>query len=64
MPGRFAGSVPARRRRVPGVGVFTRWAQKAKPLPDELSRRIQSLLDLRAPGGGQLTPDGKTLFFT
>jgi dipeptidyl aminopeptidase/acylaminoacyl peptidase len=37
---------------------------RPKPLPDELSRRIQSLLDLRAPGAGQLTPDGKTLFFT
>jgi len=33
------------------------------PLPAEVSRRIQMALDLRAPGLGQLTPDGKRLFF-
>ncbi|HEY1394252.1 MAG TPA: hypothetical protein VFV25_12840, partial [Methylibium sp.] len=30
---------------------------RPKPLPEDISRRIQSLLDLRAPGGGRLTPD-------
>lgn len=34
------------------------------PVPPELSRRIQAMLDLRAPGGGQLTPDGRRLYFT
>jgi dipeptidyl aminopeptidase/acylaminoacyl peptidase len=36
---------------------------RPKPLPEELSRRIQALLDLRSPGSGALTPDGRTLFF-
>jgi dipeptidyl aminopeptidase/acylaminoacyl peptidase len=34
------------------------------PLPPELSRRIQAMLDLRSPAGGQLTPDGRRLYFT
>jgi len=34
-----------------------------KPLPPDLARRIQSLMDVRAPGLGQLSPDGGTLFF-
>ncbi|WP_437561944.1 S9 family peptidase [Sorangium sp. So ce542] len=34
------------------------------PLPDDVSRRIQALLDVRAPGGGVLGPDGKALYFT
>lgn len=34
------------------------------PLPPELARHIQSMLDVRGPGGGTLSPDGKTLFFT
>ncbi|WP_242516113.1 S9 family peptidase [Sorangium cellulosum] len=33
------------------------------PLPDDVSRRIQAMLDVRAPGGGVLGPDGKSLFF-
>jgi dipeptidyl aminopeptidase/acylaminoacyl peptidase len=33
-------------------------------LPAETSRRIQSLMDVRAPGAGMLAPDGKTLFFS
>jgi dipeptidyl aminopeptidase/acylaminoacyl peptidase len=33
-----------------------------KPLPGEVSRRIQSMLDIRSPGGAQLSPDGKTMF--
>jgi dipeptidyl aminopeptidase/acylaminoacyl peptidase len=33
-------------------------------LPSDVSRRIQSLLDVRSPGAGMLTPDGKQLFFT
>ncbi len=33
-------------------------------LPPELSRKIQSMLDVRAPSSGVLSPDGKRLFFT
>jgi dipeptidyl aminopeptidase/acylaminoacyl peptidase len=33
-----------------------------KPLPGEVSRRIQSMLDIRSPSGAQLSPDGKTMF--
>ncbi len=33
------------------------------PLPSELSRRIQNLMDVRSPGGGRLSPDGKRLYF-
>jgi dipeptidyl aminopeptidase/acylaminoacyl peptidase len=35
-----------------------------KPLPSELSRRIQAMLDVRAPAAGRLSPDGKALYFT
>jgi dipeptidyl aminopeptidase/acylaminoacyl peptidase len=34
-----------------------------KPIPDDLSRRIQSMLDVRAPGLGVPSPDGSRLFF-
>jgi dipeptidyl aminopeptidase/acylaminoacyl peptidase len=33
------------------------------PLPSDLSRKIQSLMDLRAPGMGEVSPDGTRLFF-
>jgi dipeptidyl aminopeptidase/acylaminoacyl peptidase len=33
------------------------------PLDPAVSRRIQAMLDLRAPGLGRLSPDGKRLFF-
>lgn len=40
-------------------------AKYAPPrLPAEVSRHIQAMLDVRAPGGGMLTPDAKRLFFT
>ncbi|MBK8256677.1 MAG: S9 family peptidase [Polyangiaceae bacterium] len=40
-------------------------AKYAPPrLPAEVSRRIQGFLDVRAPGAGILSPDGKQLFFT
>lgn len=35
----------------------------APALPPGESRRIQSMLDLRAPGAGTVSPDGKRLFF-
>ncbi|MCL4810532.1 MAG: S9 family peptidase, partial [Thermoanaerobaculia bacterium] len=35
----------------------------APPLPSELSRKIQNLMIVRAPGGGRLSPDGKRLYF-
>ena len=34
-----------------------------KPLPSEVSRHIQAMLDIRAPGDGHLSPDGKAMFF-
>ncbi|MEZ4301247.1 MAG: S9 family peptidase, partial [Polyangiaceae bacterium] len=40
-------------------------AKYAAPrLPSDVSRRIQAMLDVRAPSGGLLSPDGKQLFFT
>jgi dipeptidyl aminopeptidase/acylaminoacyl peptidase len=33
------------------------------PLPAELSRRVQAMLDVRSPAAGQLSPDGTRLFF-
>ncbi|MFT3916541.1 MAG: prolyl oligopeptidase family serine peptidase [Anaeromyxobacteraceae bacterium] len=35
-----------------------------KPFDPVLTRRIQSLMDVRAPGMGQVSDDGKRLFFT
>ncbi len=35
----------------------------AQPLKPEDSRRIQAMLDVRAPGAGMVSPDGKRLFF-
>jgi dipeptidyl aminopeptidase/acylaminoacyl peptidase len=37
---------------------------RAAPLPSAVTRRVQSLLDVRAPGAGVLSPDGKRLFFS
>jgi dipeptidyl aminopeptidase/acylaminoacyl peptidase len=34
------------------------------PLSPEVSRRIESLMDVRAPGIGALSPDGKSLYFS
>lgn len=42
--------------------VFERF--RAAPLSSTVTRRVQALLDVRAPGGGVLTPDGKRLFFS
>jgi len=40
-------------------------AKYAPPiLPPALSRQIQAMLDVRSPGAGTLSPDGKRLFFT
>jgi dipeptidyl aminopeptidase/acylaminoacyl peptidase len=36
----------------------------APPLPTSLTRRIQALLDVRSPGAGMLSPDGKALYFS
>src|SRR5260221_11103980 len=33
------------------------------PLDSEVSRRIQTMLDVRSPGLGMVSPDGKRLFF-
>ncbi len=37
---------------------------RPEPVPAEVARRIQSLLDLKPPGAGILSPDGKRLFFS
>ena len=34
------------------------------PIPSALSEKIQSYLDIRAPGAGILSPDGKQVFFS
>jgi dipeptidyl aminopeptidase/acylaminoacyl peptidase len=34
------------------------------PLPADVSRRIESLIDVRAPGVGAMSPDGKSMFFS
>lgn len=34
-----------------------------KPLPPQEARRIQSMLDVRAPSSGRISPDGKRLYF-
>lgn len=34
------------------------------PLPPDVRRRVQPMLDARSPGAGIVTPDGKTMFFT
>jgi dipeptidyl aminopeptidase/acylaminoacyl peptidase len=40
-------------------------AKYAAPrLAPDVSRHIQSMLDVRSPGAGMLSPDGKQLFFT
>jgi dipeptidyl aminopeptidase/acylaminoacyl peptidase len=49
-----AGSVPAEK--------VARYAPP--PLAPEVARRIQAMLDVRAPGLGLLSPDGKRLYFT
>jgi dipeptidyl aminopeptidase/acylaminoacyl peptidase len=36
----------------------------APPLPSDLTRKIQSMLDIRAPGGGMVSSDVKHLFFS
>jgi acetyl esterase/lipase len=52
--GHGAGSVPAE--------VIARFAPP--PLPSELSRSLQAMFDVRSPGAGQVSPDGKRLFFS
>jgi dipeptidyl aminopeptidase/acylaminoacyl peptidase len=37
---------------------------RAAPLPSDMSRRVQAMLDVRAPSPGVLAPDGRKLFFT
>jgi len=52
-----------------GHGVATVSAEllekfRPRPLDAAVSRRLRSLLDVRTPGTGQLSPDGKTLYFS
>jgi dipeptidyl aminopeptidase/acylaminoacyl peptidase len=51
--GHGAGSVPP--------DVLSKFAPPA--LPPTLSRKIQAMLDVRSPGAGVTSPDGKRLFF-
>ena len=67
-PAASAPAAPATQPRYTGHGVasvspelLARYA--ARPLPPDASRRIQAMLDVRAPSGGRLSPDGKTLYF-
>lgn len=52
--GHGAGSVPPE--------VLQKYAPR--PLPADLARRIQSMMDVRAPGMGLVSPDGTRLFFS
>lgn len=52
--GHGAGSIPKE--------VMAKYA--AAPLADDVSRKVQAMLDVRAPGTGHLSPDGKSLFFS
>jgi dipeptidyl aminopeptidase/acylaminoacyl peptidase len=36
---------------------------RPRPVPPELGQRIESLIDVRAPGIGRLSPDGKSMYF-
>ena len=36
---------------------------RPRPVPPELGQRIESLIDVRAPGVGRLSPDGKAMYF-
>ena len=36
---------------------------RPRPLPSDVSRRIQAMLDLRPPTPGRLSPSGKHLYF-
>lgn len=42
--------------------ILQRYAPPA--LPPEVTRPIESILDVRSPGMGMVTPDGKRMFFT
>lgn len=37
---------------------------RAAPLPAEVTRRVQAMLDVRAPSAGIVAPDGRKLYFT
>src|ERR1700722_4023752 len=36
---------------------------RPRSVPSDLGRRIESLIDIRAPGIGRLSPDGKSMYF-
>ena len=59
-PARRAGVLGARRREHPAGGDREVRAPAARPA---VSRRIQSMLDVRAPGIGIVAPDGARLYF-
>ncbi|WP_394826515.1 S9 family peptidase [Pendulispora albinea] len=52
--GHGAGSVPKE--------VIAKFAPP--PLPEDVSRTFQSMLDVRAPSSGRLSPDGKIMYLT
>ncbi|MGQ5523674.1 S9 family peptidase [Chitinimonas sp. PSY-7] len=45
------------------ISTETLEAFRAKALPPDLSRKVQSMLDLRGPGAGILSPDGKAMYY-
>jgi dipeptidyl aminopeptidase/acylaminoacyl peptidase len=64
-----ASSAPAPAASYSGHGAETvppALVEKYRPraLAPELARRIESLMDVRSPGIGRLTPDGKAMFFS
>lgn len=58
-----AGQTPYRGHGAESVPKEVLAQYAPKPLPSALTSRIQSLIDVRAPGLGVLSPDGSRLFF-
>lgn len=65
----FLASCSSSQKNYTGLGSESISAEKVKAyappsLDSELSRKIQSAMDIRAPGMGAITEDGKKLYFT
>lgn len=68
-PGAAAQPAPTRAAQYQGHGAASldpALLEKFRPKPIEsaLSRRLQTLMDLRAAGAGELTADGRNLYFS
>lgn len=71
----LAPATPAAKPAAPAKGAYTGLGAesvppevmakfRAPPVDPDVSRRVQAMLDVRAPGAGILSPDGRRLFFT